>query len=699
MERCVTELESHPADRALISDIFRAVHTIKGSAGFLGFERLQALAHTGENLLSALRSGQIPVTSDLINALLALHDGLESILHLIDNTGLDGQRSTDQDCALLARLSAFGIESSITQAGEQSTGASGLPGAPVQPKNRTEGPHVSTADEVRHRALHDTSDATVRVETAVLNRLMDLVGELVVTRNGMLQAGSGRQSPELARQLDCITSELRSVVMQARMQPVNHLFGKFPRIVRDLARACDRRARIEFDANGTELDKTLLEAVRDPLTHAIRNAIDHGIEPPEERIRAGKHPEGVVRLNAYGHNGGVVIEISDDGAGIATDRVLNRAIEQGVITAERAAKLSQDETLRLLFEPGFSTAAAVTSISGRGVGLDVVRANIEKIGGHVEIASRPGCGTVLRLHMPLTLAIVPVLIIRSGNQSFAIPQSRLIELIHIGPEDRSHSIERIGSTQLLRTRDQLLPIVSLGQVLGLPEQRHSEELTGYLAIVESDTRRYALAVETLLAPEEIVVKPLSPLLGRSGVFAGAGILAGGELACILDIGAIGQRAGIRLRSEDTSSESSHASPKLHSPPCEDFLIYEIAAQTSAAGWPRRAAIPLRALERIQQITPRSVESTHTGMLLPYNGALLPVEDEGNMLANLTGEQVTVLICRKPHRVAVVVARAVDICTLPSGAGGPHAPFALIDNKVTELRQLGSEEMHPVQEVA
>ncbi len=254
--------------------------------------------------------------------------------------------------------------------------------------------------------------------------------------------------PELARRLDSVTADLRETVMQARMQPVGHLFGKFPRMVRDLARTCGREVRIEFFGQETGLDKSLLEAIKDPLTHAVRNAVDHGIEPPEARVMAGKPSEGCLRLRAFHQSGSVVIEVSDDGAGIAMERVLVKAVERGLVTSEQASEMTEREALQLIFLPGFSTAAAVTTVSGRGVGMDVVRANVERVGGSVELESKVGMGTTLRLRVPLTLAIVPALVVRSGGQSFALPQSALVELVYVPQRDAKTSVERVGAAEV-----------------------------------------------------------------------------------------------------------------------------------------------------------------------------------------------------------------------------------------------------------
>ena len=332
MDRCLTELEQRPADKELLGEIFRSVHTIKGSTGFLGLARLEKLAHAGETLLASLRDGRLAANAIVIGGLLQLMDGLRTILRLIELTG--GEGSCDEDSALIALIHALNV------------------GQEVAAKNAS------------------TPNAAI---------------------------GSS-----FARRLDSVTCDLRETVMQARMLPVGHVFGKFPRMVRDLALRCGKQVRMEFSGQEMGLDKSLLDAIKDPLMHAVRNAIDHGIEEPRARALAGKPVEGALRLRAYHHNGSVVFEVEDDGGGISTARVLTKAVERGMVSDERAAAMTEREALQLIFIPGFSTAATVTNVSGRGVGMDVVRANVEKAGGTLEIESREGKGTMLRLRVPLT---------------------------------------------------------------------------------------------------------------------------------------------------------------------------------------------------------------------------------------------------------------------------------------------------------
>ena len=546
-----------------------------------------------------------------------------------------------------------------------------------------------------------TQDKTLRIDVEVLNRMMNLVGELVLTRNQILQSEPDAENfPELTRRLDSVTADLRESVMQARMQPVGHLFSKFPRMVRDLARTCGRKVRIEFDGQETGLDKSLLEAIRDPLTHAVRNSVDHGIEPEEERVRAGKPAEGLIRLRAFHQGGSVVIEVADDGAGISRERVLAKAEERGLVTAEQAEKMTEREALQLIFVAGFSTAAAVTNVSGRGVGMDVVRANVERVGGSVELESRVGVGTTLRLRVPLTLAIVPALVVRSGGQSFALPQNALVELVYVPQREVATAVERIGSAELYRLREKLLPLVWLDRLLGLERRDAEREL--YIAVVESDGCRFGLVVEELMAPEEIVVKPLSAVLRRIGVFSGATVLGNGMLAMILDVAATAARAGIRAETAaangagDAGVEREMARIDMES----SMVVFEVRAG-------ERTAMPLSYLERIELVPRGEVEFAGGRAVLQYRGEVLTLDDEGGLLggpgaAENDGREssLTVLICVRTgvggvRRTGLVVRRVLDITggtVLAEGLAESGGRLAMVRDRVTTMLRDSAERM-------
>jgi len=701
MERCLTELETRPQDSAqLVGEVFRAVHTIKGTTGFLGFSRLEKLAHAGEHLLGSLREGRLTVTEELISGLLRLLDGLRDILALIEETGAEGMRADDEDSTLIAELAELNEEDSPA-----SNNASPI----VTMKSTVEDvaleqPAASTQPPTSSGHAVANGDKTLRIDVDVLNRMMNLVGELVLTRNQMLQSGVESTSfPELARRLDSVTADLRETVMQARMQPVGNLFGKFPRMVRDLARTCGREVRIEFFGQETGLDKSLLEAIKDPLTHAVRNSVDHGIESPNVRVLAGKPAEGCVILKAFHQGGSVVIEVADDGGGIAMERVLAKAIEHNLITADQAAEMSEREALQLIFLPGFSTAAAVTTVSGRGVGMDVVRANVEKVGGSVELESKVGIGTTLRLRVPLTLAIVPALVVRSGGQSFALPQTTLVELVYIPARDAAQAVERVGAAEIYRLRERLLPMVWLDRLLGL--KNASDNHGFYMAVLEAEGCRYGLVVDDLLAPEEIVVKPLSAVLREIGLFSGATVLGNGTLALILDIAATAARAGVKPVLEEEEEEAQTIEVKEKNK--VSFLVFEDRAR-------ERTALPLGAVERIESVALSQIEYAGGRALLQYRGELLPLRDDGRVLeemdiSSLHNEEApaTVLICGDAHskpsqRMGVVVRRVLDVSegTLLERDAAGDDELALVKDRVTTIfRGFGVESAAGWKEVA
>jgi two-component system chemotaxis sensor kinase CheA len=691
MERCLTDLETRPQNSPqLVGEIFRAVHTIKGTTGFLGFSRLEKLAHAGEHLLGSLREGRLTVTEELISGLLRLLDGLRAILVLIEETGGEGTRASDEDSVLIAELAKLNDENPHAISNLGSVGAikdngeaslSKLPEASAQPL-------ASSGNALAN------NDKTLRIDVDVLNRMMNLVGELVLTRNQMLQSGVESTSfPELARRLDSVTADLRETVMQARMQPVGNLFGKFPRMVRDLARTCGREVRIEFFGQETGLDKSLLEAIKDPLTHAVRNSVDHGIESPADRVLAGKPAEGCIALKAFHQGGSVVIEVSDDGGGIAMERVLAKALERGLVTADQAAEMSEREALQLIFLPGFSTASAVTTVSGRGVGMDVVRANVEKVGGSVELESKVGIGTTLRLRVPLTLAIVPALVVRSGGQSFALPQTTLMELVYIPARDVAQSVERVGAAEVFRLRERLLPMVWLDRLLGLKNASDSHGF--YMAVLEAEGCRYGLVVDDLLAPEEIVVKPLSAVLREIGLFSGATVLGNGMLALILDIAATAARAGVKPVIEEEETQAVEVRQKNE----ESFLVFE-------DGIRERTALPLGVVERIESVALDQIEYAGGRALLQYRGELLPLRDAGGVLEEIDPSDMkndhasaTILICsdagsRITQRMGVVVRRVLDVSDgilLEKDTASADTELALVKDRVTTIfRGLGND---------
>ncbi|MGC9158941.1 MAG: chemotaxis protein CheW [Terracidiphilus sp.] len=740
MERCLTDLEERPRDASLIGEIFRSVHTIKGTTGFLGFKRLEKLAHSGENLLGLLREGKLTADRPIITGLLQLLDGLRSILKTIESQDSEGEggdavliglleelqlpAKAEAQVAAHANPNARRASTPPVPAPPAETGKvaahsarEAVPSDPVAPPPAAPPPALAPAAEsaptaadkplsepeaeaARPRTQGSAAESTLRVDVAVLNRMMNLVGELVLTRNQVLQATSADPNMTmLSRRLDMVTADLRESVMKARMQPVSNIFGKMPRIVRDVSQALGRRVRLQVEGQETELDKSLLEAIKDPLTHAVRNSLDHGIEPPEVRQAAGKNPEGTLKLRAAQEGSHVLIEIADDGAGIAVDKVRQKAIERGLITAERAAQMVDRELLQMIFLPGFSTAEKVTNISGRGVGMDVVRTNVEKIGGKVEIDSRAGKGTILRMRIPLTLAIIPALIVRSANQSFALPQGALSELVHIPASQTATAIEWIENAPLYRLRGKLLPLVFLDRLL-MPGAEHklAADQDHFIAVLDADGRLFGLVVDGLADPEEIVVKPLSAVLKDIGLFSGATVLGNADLALILDPGSIAMKAGVTLR-EESEEQAALSEADLEAAKGIEYLLVEVAE--------RRAAVPLGDVLRIEQLPVSRIEYVGYRPVLNFEGQLLPVEDSGGLLGASTDNpdgQIIVVVCREGNRhVGIAVSHVLDVAAggdlFEAGSNQRTGGVTLLQSRVTGVVELGGVAPLPAAELA
>ncbi len=641
MERCLTELERRVGDRELVAEIFRVLHTLKGATGFLGFARLERMAHAGESLLGAVRDGQVRVSSGLVTVLLMLLDELRGVLRRVATTGNEGQEGEAAVRRVLAELEAAGRE------------------APVAEVERAEARQVSWEPE-----------KSLRVEAEVLNRMMNLVGELVLTRNRLLHVEAGGEVRELAMRLDDVTAELRETVMRARLQPVGQVFARVPRMVRELGRELGKEVRVECAGSETGLDKSLLEAVKEALTHAVRNAVDHGVEKAEARRAAGKPAEGVVRLRAVQGHGWVMVEVEDDGAGMDPERIRAVAVERGVCSAEQADGMGENEALQLIFVQGFSTAKEITRISGRGVGMDVVKTVIEEAGGSVEVMSRVGVGTTVRMRMPLTLAILSALVVRVAGERFCVAQQALTELVWV--EARA-KVERMGEASVYRLRQELLPVVWLGETLGLETMTKGEGF--YLAVMEGDDFRFGLAVEEIEAPEEIVVKPLSPVLREVEVFSGAAVLGCGELAMILQVGAIAARAGVAgTRKAAPAVEEKERRP--------EFLVFEGSAGRGRMG------MPVEEVDGVMQVRISEVEEVAGRRFWQAPGGLVAVEDEGGLLGGGDGE-VTVVIRKGAagaERRGIAVRGSLDLCR---GEVLEQAWLAVVDGRLTPLAGLGA----------
>jgi two-component system chemotaxis sensor kinase CheA len=638
LDQDLVELEKHPGDAALLGSIFRTIHTIKGACGFLAFTTLEAITHQAETLLSQLRDGKRELTPALVSLILETVDATRKVLASIEVSGKEGSLRFDD---LTERLRIAG---QLTVAVEKPVApVQAIPSAPPAPKAEAPvdkvapAPHVDVpivkeqrsgerrADEDRRkeggRRDEDTErhsaavDANIRVGVGLLDKLMDLVGELVLTRNQILQFNTEREDPALnttSQRLNLITTELQEGVMKTRMQPIGVVWNKLPRVVRDIAVALGKQIQLDMDGAETELDRTIIEAIKDPLMHLIRNSCDHGIETPEIRISAGKLPQGKLTLRAFHEGGQVNIEIGDDGAGIDVTRVKQKAIENGLLRLEQADKLSDRDALALIFLPGFSTAQTVTNISGRGVGMDVVKSHIEKIGGVVDLFSRPGEGTTIKIRIPLTLAIIPGLIIASGGERFVIPQVSLLELIRLEGDAAGKHIEHVHGTPVYRRRGSLLPIAYLNQVLGLESAEQSEAVS--IVVLQAEDRQFGLVVDGINDTQEIVVKPLGKQLKGLNLYAGATIMGDGRVALILDVLGIGQRAAVFGESHEPAraaeKEKAQVKTKL-----QRLLLFK-------AGSFERLAVPLSLIARLEEFPLSAIEHASGGQVIQYRGRIL-----------------------------------------------------------------------------
>jgi two-component system chemotaxis sensor kinase CheA len=465
-------------------------------------------------------------------------------------------------------------------------------------------------------------DSSVRVDVHLLDKLMNLVGELVLARNQVLQYGKkikDRNFMAASQRLNLITTELQEGVMKTRMQPIGNIWGQFPRTVRDVALACGKQVVIEMEGKETELDKTIIEAIKDPLTHLVRNSVDHGIESPEARARAGKDATGRVMLRASHEGGQVHIEICDDGAGLDSERIRQKALGKGLVSAEQAIRMTDRDIVNLIFMPGFSTAEKVSKVSGRGVGMDVVRTNIEKIGGTVDVQSRPGLGTTVHMRIPLTLAIIPALIVTGGSERYAIPQACLLELVHLEAEQAASRIERVHGALVHRLRGRLLPLVFLEQALGAEQSRAADRKGAVnIVVLQANDQQFGLVVDEIKDTEEIVVKPLGRQLKGVSAFAGATIMGDGKVALILDPVGLAQRARViggaaqRIVKEQERTAEEKAGGNR-----QTLLLFQI-------GQSGRMAVPLSLVARLEEFPRSAVERSGSQQVVQYRGRIMPL---------------------------------------------------------------------------
>jgi two-component system chemotaxis sensor kinase CheA len=753
MDRDLVALEQDPSSQEILKNIFRTIHTIKGTCGFLGYAKLESVAHNGENLLSKLRDGELVMNSEIASALLTMVDAVRQMLGSIEATQQEGDVDYSELVATLARLQEAHPETGVVAPAaffSTKEAVSAAPKAVAQPASKNllgellirigraqpediaaalqeqeagsnkrigeilVGKRIVTEADVAEalrlqeieRRTPSVSENNIRVDVELLDRLMNLVGELVLARNQIVQRVATSEDSEFlatSQRLNLITTELQEGVMKTRMQPIGNIWNRFPRVVRDLASACDKQVRIDMEGKETELDKTIIEAIKDPLTHLVRNSVDHGIELPEKRLAAGKPAEGRLWLRAYHEGGQVNIEISDDGAGIDPGRIKAKALERGLISAEQAARLSEREILNLIFLPGLSTAEKVTSVSGRGVGMDVVKTNIEKISGTVDIQSTRGEGTIIRIKIPLTLAIIPALIVTSSNDQYAIPQVNLLELVRLEGEQAKRGIEHIHSAPVYRLRGNLLPLVYLDQQLS---RSSTSSLNEYLSnanpveklqqttdkinivVLRADDRQFGLVVDAISDTQEIVVKPLGKLLKGIPTFAGATIMGDGRVALILDVVGIAQRANVlaETRSRALVDQATQVAQVVSE---KQSLLLLRSADNG------RIAIPLSLVARLEEFPRKALERSQNQAVVQYRGEILPLIRISDVLQYAassaeTDDLLRVVVYSEGGRsVGLVVDRIIDIVedsiVVQRKTGRPGIiGSAVIQEQVTDL---------------
>lgn len=734
-------LESNPSDTETLNKIFRAIHTIKGTCGFLGLQTLEAVVHIGESLLDELRSGQILVTPDIATALLEMVDAIRVILTNIEQSGAEGNNTFAPLRATLQALkdgeaSSAPISAEISEhleVQESQASASITEDIAAETSVQVGEVDVSTGELGQDIANHDliaeilaspdfqqddtedekeqailthdvaleekgdasnslpleasanttvaeteskeseamvaqqggrasVTETSLRVDVGLLDKVMNLVGELVLARNQILQFTKNETDTALlgtCQRLNLITSELQEGVMKTRMQPIANVWNKFPRVVRDVARACGKDIRVEMEGKDTELDKTILEAIKDPLTHIVRNSADHGIEAPEVRESVGKNRQGLLLLRAFHEGGHVIIEIADDGAGLNVERIRAKAVEKGIYPHEKAARLSEAEVQRLIFHPGFSTAEKITNVSGRGVGMDVVRSNIEKIGGSVDIQSQVGVGTTLKIKIPLTLAIVPALIISCEDQRFAIPQVSLIELLRVERGNSSSGLEEVRGALFYRLRGNLLPLIDLRRELGMNGAELAED-EGHSAlnivVVRAENKDFGLIVESVHDTEEIVVKPLGRQVKNIPVFAGATIMGDGKVALILDILGLGREAGIVHQGRDARDEFHEQEDGEEQKQKQSLLLVR-------SGTSGQIGVPIERVDRLEEFTREQIEYASGHEVVQYRGGILPLLNLPRFFGNETfaRDVYSVVVCTvEGQQVGLIVEAILDI---------------------------------------
>ncbi len=707
-----------------LNSVYRSVHTLKGSACLINFKSMQENAHLVETVLDYLRDETLPLSEEIVDLMTHYVDSVFEELKVIETTG--SESPSDETTVRLRflhflervagapKMGRGAIQNKFTTLGKTSTVETKQSVSSYSQKDDKNHIFKQTPEKVEQNAVAVQSqpseavkekvensstsivDSTIRVNVNLLDKIMNKVGELVLNRNQILQFTNDHSNPllnKLAQQLNVITTELQTDIMTTRMQPVSSVLSKFERLVRDHSRESGKKIKLKLVGQETELDKSLLEIIKDPLTHIVRNSIDHGLELPKDRVQSGKSEEGTLTIRSYHESGQVIIEVSDDGRGLDRSKILSKAIEKGLVSAESASNLSEEQIFALIFKPGFSTAAQVTKISGRGVGMDVVKTNIEKIGGGIILNSELGRSTTIKLRIPLTLAIIPALTVNTKGQVFAIPQTNIEELVRFEGDVGQH-FETVLSSEFIRLRGQLIPVFRLSNVLDLENVEHksslnmkaldddqiinkkienqknsaSENDSVNIVVLNAEGTTFGIVVERILDTEEIVVKPLERCLAELTYFAGATIMGNGDVALIID--ALGFYNSVSPQNEGADHKRTLEEVKDTDTLTPDFhenILFSLSDE-------RTYSVPLALVSRLEEFIIDDVEKVGKNFVVRYNNkpmVLIALDKalgltEGNLKKSDLGESVhTLVVNLRGINYGLMVKTIIDIAVTNS----------------------------------
>jgi len=574
LDHDLVQLENKPEDDELLNKIFRAFHTIKGTSGFLGLEKLTKVTHKGEDILNKLRKGEAKLSSELMDVILVAYDKIKELISVIatdKNENVDTEAteiyltnaitSLENNTPVVSKFEETKVEKKTKKSPTkkikkpkakqvENEKVTEIEAESVENDEQVEQPSIVIAKEkiAVSNMPKKTEDTSIRVDVERLDELLNIVSELVLGRNQLSQVYSevsldhegtklARDLAEATKQIDLMTNELQLVVMKTRMVKIGKVFNRFPRLVRDLSKEMEKNVNLVIKGEDTELDKTLIEEINDPLVHLVRNSVDHGIESPEERTAKGKDPKGTLILSASHEGNHVIITIEDDGKGINPEIIKNKAIEKGIITKDKAADLSETEIYNLIFAPGFSTAAKVTNVSGRGVGMDVVRTNVSKLRGIINIESQVDVGTKMIIKLPLTLAIIAGMVVRSRNEIMVIPLSTVVEVLRVHTDE----IFSVNKNPVIKVRDRVIPLVSIDKLLYNQKENDDSKVFQFVVIVGVAEKVFGIKVDEMIGQKEIVIKSLGNYLGNIEGIAGSSIMGDGRVVMILDVAELLQK--------------------------------------------------------------------------------------------------------------------------------------------------------------